>query len=107
VSELIEEITDSQFKSTIASGVVVVDFWAPWCGPCKVLAPILDEVATDLKDVIKVVKLNVDENNDTASEYGIATVPTLMLFRDGQKIDQRIWAQQKTQLLAFIKQGLE
>jgi thioredoxin 1 len=107
VSELIEEITDSQFKSTIASGVVVVDFWAPWCGPCKVLAPILDEVATDLKDVIKVVKLNVDENNDTASEYGIATVPTLMLFRDGQKIDQRIGAQQKTQLLAFIKQGLE
>ncbi len=83
-------ITDAQFESEVkkASSVVLVDFWAEWCGPCKALAPKLEEIANELGAKVKIVKVNVDENKDHASEFGVRGIPTLLIFKNGQKVDQ-------------------
>ena len=106
MSDSVQHITDADFQSTVAQGVTLVDFWAPWCGPCKMIAPILDELAGEFAGQARIVKLNVDENPNTASQFGIMSIPTLLLFKDGQKVDQIIGGQAKPKLKAFIQQAL-
>jgi thioredoxin 1 len=106
MSELVQQITDDQFQTTVAKGVTLVDFWAPWCGPCKMIAPILDELAGELQGKAKIVKINVDDNPVVAGQFGIMSIPTLLLFKDGKKVDQKVGGQPKPQLKAFIEQAL-
>jgi thioredoxin 1 len=106
MSELVQHITDAEFQKTVASGITLVDFWAPWCGPCRMIAPILDELAGELKDKARIVKINVDENPVVAGQFGIMSIPTLLLFKNGQKVDQKVGGQAKPQLKAFIEQAL-
>ena len=106
MSDLVAHITDADFQTTVAEGVTLVDFWAPWCGPCRMIAPILDELAGELKDKARIVKINVDENPLVAGQFGVMSIPTLLLFKDGKKVDQKIGGQAKPQLKAFIEQAL-
>ena len=106
MSDLVQHITDDQFQATVANGVTLVDFWAPWCGPCRMIAPILDELAGEIQGKAKIVKINIDENPAVASQYGIMSIPTLLLFKDGAKIDQKVGGQSKPQLKALIEQAL-
>lgn len=106
MSELVAHITDADFQTTVAQGVTLVDFWAPWCGPCRMIAPILDELAGELKDKARIVKINVDENPLVASQFGVMSIPTLLLFKNGQKVDQKVGGQAKPQLKSFIEQAL-
>jgi thioredoxin 1 len=105
MSDLVQHITDAEFPKTISEGVTLVDFWAPWCGPCRMIAPILDELAGELKDKARIVKINVDENPVVAGQFGIMSIPTLLLFKDGKKVDQKVGGQAKPQLKAFIEQA--
>jgi thioredoxin 1 len=84
----IESVTDKSFKADVLESEVpvLVDFWAPWCGPCRMVAPVVEEIALEYKDQIKVVKLDTDKNPETASQYGIRSIPTLMIFKEGQKV---------------------
>lgn len=106
MSDLVQHITDDQFESTVATGVTLVDFWAPWCGPCKTIAPILDELAGELQGRARIVKINVDDNPVVAGQFGIMSIPTLVLFKDGKKVDQKVGGQPKPQLKIFIEQAL-
>jgi thioredoxin 1 len=101
-------VTDSDFKQTVleASKLVLVDFWADWCMPCRFVTPLLEELATDYEDVLIIAKLNVDENGDTAADYGITSIPSLMLFKDGERIDGVIGAVPKEHLVDMIKKHL-
>ena len=106
MSDSVTHITDAEFKTTVAQGVTLVDFWAPWCGPCRMIAPILDELAVELKDKAKIVKINVDENPVVAGQFGVMSIPTLLLFKNGEKVDQKIGGQAKPALKSFIEQAL-
>ena len=86
--------------------VALVDFWAPWCGPCKMIAPILDEVATDLQGKVKVVKINIDENEQTPAKYSVRGIPTLMVFKDGKNVATKVGALAKGQLVAFVNASI-
>ncbi len=87
------EVTDDTFESTITDNkLVLVDFWAPWCGPCRMVAPVLDEIAGEHGDKVTIAKVNTDENQAVASKHGIMSIPTMMLFKDGEKIDQMVGA---------------
>ena len=107
-SDLIKHISDSSFESDVlkADKPVLVDYWAEWCGPCKMIAPILDEVSKDYDGKLRVAKMNVDENRDVPAKYGIRGIPTLMLFKDGQLAATKVGAMSKAQLTAFIDQQL-
>ncbi|WP_127090815.1 thioredoxin [Aquabacter cavernae] len=100
----VEKVSDQSFdQDVLKSGApVVVDFWAEWCGPCRMVAPILDEVSGELGDKIKIVKLNVDENPETASKYGIMSIPTLLLFKDGKIASRQVGAAPKAKLVQWI-----
>ena len=102
------EINDSSFKSEVSESQipVLVDFWAPWCGPCKTIAPVLDELANEYDGKAKIVKLNVDENQSTAAEFGIKSIPTLILFKSGKAVDQTMGAQPKENLKQMIDKSL-
>jgi thioredoxin 1 len=104
VSENIVYLTDDSFETEVvnAEGPVLVDYWADWCGPCKMIAPILDEIAEEYKDKIKIAKLNIDENPATPPKYGIRGIPTLMLFKGGNVEATKVGAVSKSQLTAFI-----
>jgi thioredoxin 1 len=104
VSESITYLTDDSFEAEVvnADGPVLVDYWADWCGPCKMIAPILDEIAEEYKDKIKITKLNIDENPATPPKYGIRGIPTLMLFKGGNVEATKVGAVSKSQLTAFI-----
>ena len=104
----IKYVSDSSFESDVlkADGAVLVDYWAEWCGPCKMIAPILDEVAGDYKGRLTVAKLNVVENQTTPAKYGIRGIPTLMLFKNGAVVGTKVGALSKSQLTAFIDSNL-
>ncbi|KFL43386.1 thioredoxin [Lysinibacillus sp. BF-4] len=98
--------TDANFQDEIKDGVVLVDFWAAWCGPCKMIAPVLEELATDLDGKAKIVKVNVDENQGTASQYQIMSIPSLLLFKDGELVEKTMGFQPKEALQAFVEKHL-
>jgi thioredoxin 1 len=107
-SDLIKHVSDATFETDVlkAGKPVLVDYWAEWCGPCKMIAPVLDEVSAAYKDKLQVAKMNVDENRDIPAKYGIRGIPTLMLFKDGQLAATKVGAVSKAQLTAFIDQQL-
>ncbi len=107
-SDLITHLTDATFETEVlqASAPVLVDYWAEWCGPCKMIAPILDEVAAAYQGKLKVAKMNVDENRDIPAKFGIRGIPTLMVFKGGQLAATKVGAMSKAQLSAFIDQQL-
>ncbi|MFX3674545.1 MAG: thioredoxin [Paenisporosarcina sp.] len=95
--------TDQSFTSEISDGLVLVDFWAPWCGPCKMIAPVLEELDSEMSDSVKIVKVDVDENQETASNFGIMSIPTLVLFKDGQPVDKVVGFQPKEALAQLVQ----
>ena len=103
-SELIKHITDDSFKDDVelSDKPVLVDFWAEWCGPCKMIAPILDEAAKAYDGKVQIVKMNVDENRDIPAQFGIRGIPTLILFKDGKPAQTKVGALSKAQLTAFL-----
>ena len=105
-SELIKHISDASFDTDVLKSdkPVLVDYWAEWCGPCKMIAPILDETAKEYGERLQVAKMNVDENRDIPAKFGIRGIPTLMLFKDGQLAATKVGAMSKAQLTAFIDQ---
>ena len=107
-SDLIKHISDATFEADVlkADKPVLVDYWAEWCGPCKMIAPILDEVSATYRDKLQIAKMNVDENRDIPAKFGIRGIPTLMLFKDGQLAATKVGAMSKAQLTAFIDQQL-
>ena len=105
---LIKHVSDSDFEAEVLQSTqpVLVDYWAEWCGPCKMIAPILDEVATGYQGKLQVAKMNVDENREIPAKFGIRGIPTLMLFKNGQLAATKVGAMSKSQLTAFIDQQL-
>ena len=98
----VAEINDANFDTEVSQGIVLVDCWAEWCGPCRMVAPVLDELSTEMSD-ISIRKLNVDENQSTAQKLGIQSIPTLLLYKDGKLVDKMIGALPKPQIKKFIE----
>ena len=105
MSELLH-VTDANYQAEVldAKGVVVVDFWAPWCGPCRMLAPHLETVAKTHESQLRIVKYNVDESSDVAAQLGIRSIPTLIVYKDGEVVDQHLGAMSLSQLDAYLTQ---
>lgn len=99
----LKDVNDQDFKSEISSGVKLVDFWAPWCGPCKMIAPVLEELAGEVEGKADILKLNVDDNQATAAEFEVMSIPTLILFKDGEPVDKVVGFQPKEQLLSLVE----
>lgn len=108
MSENISQITDAQFaEEVLGSDVpVLVDFWAPWCGPCKMIAPVLEDVADEFAGKLKVVKLNVDENTETAPKYNVRGIPTLIIVKGGEVVATKVGAVSKSQLIEFVNSAV-
>lgn len=108
MSENIVNVTDASFEEDVlkAEGAVLVDYWAEWCGPCKMIAPVLEEIAKEYGDQLKICKLNIDENSETPPKFGIRGIPTLMLFKGGNVEATKVGALSKSQLAAFIEANL-
>ena len=103
----IQEITATNLDSVLNNPKpVLVDFWAPWCGPCRMVSPVVDEGATDMADVIAVAKCNVDENEELALKYGVMSIPTLIIFRDGAEVGRLVGALPKEKLVEEIKRTI-
>ncbi|MDW7617717.1 thioredoxin [Peribacillus simplex] len=94
--------TDQTFTTDTNEGVVLVDFWAPWCGPCKMIAPVLQELDTEIGDTAKIVKVDVDENQETAGKFGVMSIPTLIVLKDGEVVDKVVGFQPKEALAELI-----
>ena len=108
MSEKIVHITDDNFESEVLQSLepVLVDYWAEWCGPCKMIAPVLDEISDEYQGRVKIAKLNIDDNPNTPPRYGIRGIPTLMLFKGGEVEATKVGAVSKSQLTAFIDSNL-
>jgi thioredoxin 1 len=107
-SDLITHTSDATFEADVlkAEKPVLVDYWAEWCGPCKMIAPILEEVSATYRDKLQITKMNVDDNREIPAKFGIRGIPTLMLFKDGQLAATKVGAMSKAQLTAFLDQQL-
>ncbi len=101
----IHQVTDQSFEDEVlkASETVVVDFWAEWCGPCKAMSPVVDEVAEEFSGSVKVVKVNIDENPHAPTKYGVRGIPTFMVFKGGELVDTRVGSMSKAQLTDWVK----
>jgi len=108
MSEHIKHVSDASFEADVLKSdlPVLVDYWAAWCGPCKMIAPLLDEAAKQYEGRVIIAKVNVDENPDTAAQFGIRGIPTLMLFKDGKAAATKVGALSRTQLSAFLDESL-
>ncbi len=108
MSDKIVHLTDDSFDNDVinAAGPVLVDFWAEWCGPCKMIAPILDEISEEYEGKLTIAKLNIDQNAETAPKFGIRGIPTLLLFKDGGVVATKVGALSKTQLKEFLDANL-
>ncbi|MGO0060047.1 thioredoxin [Brevibacillus fluminis] len=103
----IVNVSDQSFGQEVEqSGTVLVDFWAPWCGPCKMIAPVLEQIDSEVGSQMKIVKLNVDDNPDTAGRFGVMSIPTLIVFKDGQPVDKLVGFQPKEALMAALGKHL-
>ena len=104
MSDKIAQLTTADFKNTVTSATtpVLVDFWAPWCGPCKSIAPILEELSTELDGKLKIAKVNIDDHGDVATEYGIRAIPTMLLFKDGKVVEQLVGMMPKAAIKAKL-----
>ena len=103
-----KQVTDSSFQADVlgASGPVVVDFWAEWCGPCKQIAPALEEISNEMGDRVTIAKINIDDNPETPSTYGVRGIPTLIMFKNGEVTDTKVGALPKSQLMQWIEQNI-
>jgi thioredoxin 1 len=99
----ISHVTDSNFAAETGAGVVLADFWAPWCGPCKMIAPVLEELDSEMGDKVKIVKLDVDENQETAAKFGVMSIPTLLVFKNGEVVDKVVGFQPKDALASVLE----
>ena len=99
----IAHATDATFATETNEGVVLVDFWAPWCGPCKMIAPVLEELDAEIGDKAKIVKVDVDENQETAGKFGIMSIPTLVVLKDGEVVDKVVGFQPKEALAQLLE----
>lgn len=108
MSDSVLHVTDSEFNDVVlkAGGPVLVDYWAEWCGPCRMIAPVLDEIAKDYAGKLTVAKINIDDNPNTPSHYGVRGIPTLMLFKNGEVEATKVGALTKSQLAAFIDSNI-
>lgn len=102
------DVSDNQFQEEVIESKVpvLVDFWASWCGPCRMVAPVLEEMAQDYQDRLKVVKVNVDENPDTASRYSVMSIPTMILFKNGEVLETLVGVRKKDELSGIVEQNL-
>ncbi len=102
------DVSDADFDNEVgqATGAVLVDFWAPWCGPCKAIAPILEELASEFSGKLKVIKVNVDDNKEAAMKHNVRSIPKLILFKDGQMVDQMVGARSKAEMLDMVNKAL-
>ncbi|NIF17201.1 thioredoxin TrxA [Pantoea sp. Cy-639] len=107
-SDLIKHVTDASFEADVlkAEGAVLVDYWAEWCGPCKMIAPVLDDIASEYAGKVTIAKLNIDENSETPAKHGVRGIPTLMLFKNGNVEATKVGALSKSQLKAFLDASL-
>jgi thioredoxin 1 len=98
----ISNVTDQNFNTETSEGLVLADFWAPWCGPCKMIAPVLEELDSEMGDKVKIVKIDVDENQETAGKFGVMSIPTLLVMKNGEVVDKVVGFQPKDALAELL-----
>lgn len=103
-----KQVTDDQFEAEVikGDGAILVDFWAEWCGPCKQLAPVLDEIATDMSDKLTIVKVNIDENPESPQKYNVRGIPTMILFKDGEPVATKVGSVPKSKIIEWLEESI-